>query len=251
MVDSRFGGSPRAKEHPDQQRDNGIFEIHTSRGLTFRRYNNPHAGSWRSRLPEWEHLSAQGSGNLITLRNDVQPDFINIHSNFIYANFADGTFWTAGGTVRWETRTTTGIPHSRRLFGHRQHWLRHPHVDEGVGLDKMGIWNSTNSWLYTTTSFTPTRYDVMRMAFGQDGTAGRNCASGWGDLQQFGCATSAAKAVWGRTWTSSSTRPNETVTALVSGDYQYLWLRLAYRRCLVCQADMDNMIGPTSFYTVL
>lgn len=232
---------------------NGIFEITPAGAYVQTIYNNPHAGIMEGLDYRSGNIYLlKGNGNLITLRNDVQPDFINIHSNFIYANLPTATVWTAGGTVRWETQDlqqafltlddssgTVNTGYATLTF------------DEGVGLDKMGIWNSTNSWLYTTTSFTPTRYDVMRMAFGQDGTAGRKLRIRMGATTYSNSAATSAARPSGANMDFIINAAQRNSDSIGFGDYQYLWLRLAYMSDAWLQADMDNMIGPTSFYTVL
>lgn len=232
----------------------GIYEITPSGAYVQKVYTDPHAAFVEGlEYRDGNLWLLKGNGALITLRNDVHQDFRYIHQNYrIYARLPNSQVWTMGVTS-YQVRTD---------FQYSYVALDDPSTisnttgtgiiyDEGAGLDKMGMWNSTDSWLYTSVALTPVAYDTMRMAAGHNGTTERKLR-----INKDGTLYSAVDA-------GISARPTGTnmdfilntaeqnVDQAGAGYYQFAWLRNQYMANAWLDADFANMQSPTSFYTVL
>lgn len=233
---------------------NGVYEITPSGAYVQKAYTDPHANIMEGLDYRDGNLwLLKGDGALITLRRDVYPDFRYLHQNDkIYANLPNGQVWTMGVTTR-QVRTDfqytyIGLDDSA---GTPNTTLTGILYDEGVVLDKMGIWNSTDGWLYTTTALTPVAYDVMRMAIGHNGTTERKLRIRRGATTYSAVDAGVSARPTGSNMDfllNSSQRGSYEDGATA---YQFAWLRLAYMSDAWLQADMDNNIDPTGFYAVL
>lgn len=193
----------------------------------------------------------KGGGALITLRNDVAPDFRYLHQGYkAYETLPNAQVWTMGVTTR-QVRTD---------FQYTYIGLDDPSgssnttgtgiiYDEGAGLDKMGTWNSTDGWLYTSTALTPVAYDIMRMALGHNGTTGRKLRIRKDATTYSGVDSGVSARPTGTNMAFLLNHSETSGTGTGATYFQYAWLRLEYMSDAWLQADLDNAIDPT-FYTI-
>lgn len=231
---------------------NGIYEITPAGAYVQKVYTDPHS----SIMEGLDHRDGnlwllKGNGALITLRNDVATDFRYLHQgDKAYETLPNAQVWTMGVTTR-QVRTD---------FQYTYIGLDDPSgssntstagilYDEGAGLDKMGTWNSTDGWLYTSTALTPVAYDIMRMALGHNGTTERKLRIRKDATTYSGVDSGVSARPTGTNMAFILNHSETSGTGTGATYFQHAWLRLEYMSDAWLQADLDSAIDPT-FYTI-
>lgn len=208
-------------------------------------YTDPHASIMEGLENRDGNLwLLKGNGPLITLRNDVHQDFRKMHGgDSATAVFPTSTVYTAATTVYWTTTDTQqnfieiaddALPtNSARSTGLL--------YDEGP--DQIGIWNSTDTWLYVSPTLRPVAYETFRLAFAYNGTTERKVRARKGATNYTGTDATVSARPLGTSLRFSQNKDGEAY-------YQYTWIRLQYMTEAWLQADMDNNYSPSTFYTV-
>lgn len=224
---------------------NGIYEITPAGAFVQQIYTDPHS----SIMEGLEYYNGslfllKGNGAMITLRDDVHQDYRKLHGgDTAYVVLPNSQVWTAGVSVYW---TTTDVQQNFMDLGDNGNLIS----SRGTGLlydegpDDIGIWNSTDLWLYTSPTLTPVAYNSFRVSFGHDGTTQRKVRARMGSNSYVGVDnTISARPLGTNMRFSLNSNPGEAY-------YQEAWLRLEYLSDAWLAADELNRVAPNSFYTI-
>lgn len=231
----------------------GIYEITAAGAYVRKAYTDPHANIMEGLDYRDGNLwLLKGDGAMITLRNDKYQDFRYLHQGAkAWARLPTSTVWTMGGTayqIRQDFQYTYfGLDDPATSGSNNSTGILY---DEGAGLDKMGIWNSTDGWLYTTTALTPLAYDTMRMAAGHNGTTERKLrikkdSTVYSNVDA-GISARPIGANMDFVLNSSAFNASESGATF----FQFAWLRNQYMGNAWIDADFENNLTPATFYTV-
>lgn len=232
---------------------NGIYEITPAGVYVGKVYTDPHANIMEGLDQRSGKLwLLKGDGAMITLERGDFSDFRYLHQgNKVYATLPNSQVWSMAVTSR-QARTDyqytyIGLDDPANTLTSTLTGILY---DEGSGLDKMGVWNSTDGWLYTSTALTPVAYDVMRLSFAHDGTTERKVRirKGGVDYTATDAGVSARPTGTNMDFILNSSQRGTSEDG--AGYFQDAWLRLDYVSDAWMIVDGKFALETSACYTI-
>lgn len=225
-----------------------IFEITPAGAYVGLFYTDPHADIMEGlEYRDGTLWLLKGNGALITLRNDVHPDYRKLHiGDTAYADLPTFSTFTMVTTFYWTTTDfQQGFVAAYNLTTSNGARVAY---DEGAGLDRLDAFATTDSWIVPPVNDNPPAYSTRRVALKHNNTTERK-------LFIQGALSDTDATIVANPGGTGNARflINGSRVGFESGEayYQYAYLHLSYLSDAWLAADYANMHTPASFYSVL
>ncbi|PPB79749.1 hypothetical protein LV82_02540 [Albidovulum inexpectatum] len=228
------------------QSGNPLYEVWTDGTVnTTPVYNRPTTGTNEGVAWDGTYLwIMDGDGDAERLMIDpARHDWARLHYATFWAELAPAAQWSMGAEVWWQHPAGDLQQAFLSYDGGASSNMEHLIYDEGP--DKLGMWNSSDGWLYTSPAVNPAGYEKFAIAGWHDGTNGRKLFVN-GTVTGFDSAT----AVRPNTASAKFRLNGHSLGQVGEAYYQYAWLRHDIVPDAWIAAVHDNMQAPGAFYSV-
>lgn len=185
----------------------------------------------------------KGDGDLITVKKDnTHYDYRKIHFNNVYTDIPWSSTWSIGSSVFW---TASDSQQSFITLYNPSVVTSQLNVAYHNGPDKIGSYDATNGWLYTSPDDRPDEYTDRIYGLVSTGTTRKLWNTGV--VASDAIPTVAPSASTTMRLILNATRPGVEEREAY---YNFIWVRDDVVSDAWMEADYANKSSPSTFYTI-